>query len=75
MCPFKDRKNPWNGMEEAGCWREYKCGTPSGMWDGGPEGSYFISLVEAYPSPASGWCHNHVLSFPPQVDLLVTKET
>lgn len=52
MSPFKDRKNPWNRMEEAGCWPEYECGAPSGMQYGGPEGSYFISLVEAYPSPS-----------------------
>ena len=54
MRPFKDRKNPWNRMEEAGYWPEYECGPPSGMRYSGPEGSYFISLVEAYPSPASG---------------------
>ena len=35
----------------------YKCGAPSGLLDGGPEGSCFISLlsmIEANPSPACG---------------------
>ena len=57
MRPLRDLKNPWNPMEEAGCWPEWKCGAPSGLLDGGLEGSRFISLlrvIEANPFPACG---------------------
>lgn len=57
MLPLGDMKNPWNPMEEAGCWPEWKCGAPSGLLDGGLEGSRFISLLrvtEANPVPACG---------------------
>ena len=57
MLPLRGMKNPWNPMEEAGCWPECKCGAPSGLLNGGPEGSNFISLlrvIEANPFPACG---------------------
>ena len=57
MLPLRGMKNPWSPMEEAGCWPECKCGAPSGLLNGGPEGSRFISLlrvIEANPFPACG---------------------
>ena len=54
MLPLRGMKNPWNPMKEAGCWPECKCGAPSGLLNGGPEGSNFISLlsvIEANPFP------------------------
>ena len=56
MLPLRGMKNPWNPLEEAGCWLECKCGAPSGLLAGGPEGSYIslLRVVEANPSSASG---------------------
>ena len=56
MLPLRHMKNPWNPIEEAGCRPECKCGAPSGLLAGGPEGSYIslLRVVEANPSSASG---------------------